>query len=80
MRPGEAVKIAAYVQEGKRIPRRGEIGLSSDQIEDYEKSGYVMSGSRYVGCPLHAATAAARAHAARAVLTRPARAALGTGA
>jgi hypothetical protein len=51
MRPGEAVKIAAYVQEGKRIPRRGEIGLSSDQIEDYEKSGYVMSGSRCVSLP-----------------------------
>ena len=48
MRPGEAVAIAAYVQEGKRIPRRGEIGLTSDQIETYEKVGFVMSGSRYV--------------------------------
>ena len=47
MRPGEAVAIAAYVQEGKRIPRRGEIGLTSDQIADYEKVGFVMSGSRY---------------------------------
>jgi len=48
LRPGEAVAIAAYVQEGKRIPRRGEIGLNSDQIEQYEKAGFVMSGSRCV--------------------------------
>ena len=38
--------MAAYVKEGKRIPRRGEIGLSGDQIADYETAGYVMSGSR----------------------------------
>jgi len=30
-----------------RIPRRGEIGFSSDDIESYENSGYVMSGSRH---------------------------------
>lgn len=40
--------MAAYVQQGKRIPRRGEIGLSGDQIADYENAGFVMSGSRYV--------------------------------
>lgn len=39
--------MAAYLQEGKRIPRRGEIGLSSDQIEAYESAGFVMSGSRH---------------------------------
>ena len=45
---GEGSAMAAYVQEGKRIPRRGEIGLGSDQIENYEHAGFVMSGSRYV--------------------------------
>lgn len=40
--------MAAYVQQGKRIPRRGEIGLSGDQIADYENAGFVMSGSRYI--------------------------------
>ncbi|KAF9537718.1 Integrator complex subunit 6-like [Mortierella hygrophila] len=44
---GEGSAMAAYVQDGKRIPRRGEIGLESDQIERYEHSGYVMSGSRH---------------------------------
>ncbi|KAK4881117.1 hypothetical protein RN001_004436 [Aquatica leii] len=33
--------------EGKRIPRRGEIGLTSDQIATFESVGYVMSGSRH---------------------------------
>ncbi|SNX86431.1 related to UPF0396 protein UM04995 [Melanopsichium pennsylvanicum] len=45
--PGEGSAMASYVQDGKRIPRRGEIGLTSDQIEAYEKAGYVMSGSRH---------------------------------
>merc|ERR1712217_95974 len=31
----------------KRIPRRGEVGLTTEQIEKYEKIGYVMSGSRH---------------------------------
>jgi len=41
--------MAAFLQEGTdlRIPRRGEIGLSSDQIAAYEDVGYVMSGSRH---------------------------------
>lgn len=45
--PGEGAAMAAYVAEGKRIPRRGEIGLTSDEIESFEKVGYVMSGSRH---------------------------------
>ena len=46
--PGEGAAMAAYIAEGKRIPRRGEIGLTSDEIEAFETQGYVMSGSRYV--------------------------------
>ena len=38
--------MAAFVAEGKRIPRRGEIGLTSDEIVTFEDAGYVMSGSR----------------------------------
>lgn len=38
---------AAYIAEGKRIPRRGEIGLTSDEIANFEDVGYVMSGSRH---------------------------------
>jgi len=44
---GEGTAMAAFVAEGARIPRRGEIGLESTQIEAYEKVGYVMSGSRH---------------------------------
>ncbi|KAG0230822.1 hypothetical protein BGW42_000647 [Actinomortierella wolfii] len=44
---GEGSAMAAYVQEGKRIPRRGEIGLESEQIEAFENAGFVMSGSRH---------------------------------
>ncbi|CAG8467911.1 4959_t:CDS:2 [Acaulospora colombiana] len=43
---GEGSAMAAYVQEGKRIPRRGEIGLTSNEIQSFEDVGYVMSGSR----------------------------------
>lgn len=46
LRSGEGAKIAAFVQEGVRIPRRGEIGLTSDEIAGFESQGYVMSGSR----------------------------------
>ncbi|XP_069748751.1 NF-kappa-B-activating protein [Narcine bancroftii] len=45
--PGEGAAMAEYVKAGKRIPRRGEIGLTSDQIASFEHSGYVMSGSRH---------------------------------
>lgn len=44
---GEGSAMAAFVQQNQRIPRRGEIGLTSDQIETFETSGYVMSGSRH---------------------------------
>jgi len=45
--PGEGQAIASFVQRGMRIPRRGEVGLTSNQIENFEKLGYVMSGSRH---------------------------------
>lgn len=46
---GEGSAMAAFLKDGtdSRIPRRGEIGLASDEIEAYEKVGYVMSGSRH---------------------------------
>jgi len=44
---GEGSAMAAYVQDDARIPRRGEIGLTSDEIAGYEDVGYVMSGSRH---------------------------------
>jgi hypothetical protein len=43
----EKEAFSKYVQDGKRIPRRGEVGLTSDEIERYESLGYVMSGSRH---------------------------------
>jgi hypothetical protein len=39
MRPGEGDAMAQYVQAGKRIPRRGEVGLSADQISHFEDVG-----------------------------------------
>lgn len=39
--------MAGFVQAGQRIPRRGEIGMTSAEIEKFEKSGFVMSGSRH---------------------------------
>lgn len=45
--PGEGDAIAQYVQSGKRIPRRGEVGMSADEIQRYEDAGFVMSGSRH---------------------------------
>ncbi|KAK0225635.1 ras-induced vulval development antagonist-domain-containing protein [Armillaria fumosa] len=47
---GEGSAMAAFLLEGgtdARIPRRGEIGLTSDEIAKYEDVGYVMSGSRH---------------------------------
>jgi len=44
---GEGEAYAAYIAEGKRIPRRGEIGLTSTEITKYEDDGWVMSGSRH---------------------------------
>lgn len=45
--PGEGAAIAMYVQQNMRIPRRGEIGWSGDEINGLEGEGYVMSGSRH---------------------------------
>lgn len=45
--PGEGDRMAAFVQSGKRIPRRGEVGLTAEEIEKFENLGYVMSGSRH---------------------------------
>lgn len=45
--PGEGEALAQYVRQNVRIPRRGEIGYSADDIGTWEKSGYVMSGSRH---------------------------------
>lgn len=45
--PGEGSAMAQYVQNNMRVPRRGEIGYEADQIERFENSGYVMSGSRH---------------------------------
>ncbi|XP_059665232.1 uncharacterized protein LOC132311362 [Cornus florida] len=47
LRPGEGDAIAQYVQQGKRIPRRGEVGLSAEEIQKFETLGFVMSGSRH---------------------------------
>lgn len=37
--PGEGAAMAAYIADGKRIPRRGEIGLTSDEIVHFEDQG-----------------------------------------
>lgn len=47
MLPGEAEAMAAFAASGARIPRRGEIGIDSRTIEQFEQSGFVMSGSRH---------------------------------
>eukprot|EP00977_Amphora_coffeiformis_P002334 scaffold437_cov159-Amphora_coffeaeformis.AAC.13 len=45
--PGEGSAMAQFVQNNLRVPRRGEIGYGADQIDKFENSGYVMSGSRH---------------------------------
>ncbi|KAM9665775.1 LOW QUALITY PROTEIN: NKAP-like protein [Trichechus inunguis] len=45
--PGEGAAMAEYVNAEQRIPRRGEIGLTSEEIASFECSVYVMSGSRH---------------------------------
>lgn len=45
--PGEGDAMAEYVKSGMRIPRRGEVGISAEQIDGLEGLGYVMSGSRH---------------------------------
>lgn len=44
---GEGAAMSNFVKAGQRIPRRGEVGWSAEQIEDFENIGYVMSGSRH---------------------------------
>ena len=46
---GEGSAMAAFLADDpeSRIPRRGEIGLTSEEIARYEDVGYVMSGSRH---------------------------------
>ncbi|KAF7304751.1 DEAD-box protein abstrakt [Mycena kentingensis (nom. inval.)] len=46
---GEGSAMAAFLQDGteSRIPRRGEIGMTSDEIAQFENVGYVMSGNRH---------------------------------
>lgn len=43
----EAQLYAKYVQEKKRIPRRGEVGKTEEEIKHYEDLGFVMSGNRH---------------------------------
>jgi len=45
--PCEGAAIAQYVQKNMRVPRRGEVGWSAEEIEKLEAVGYVMSGSRH---------------------------------
>ena len=45
--PGEGAAIAQFVQQNLRIPRRGEIGWTGNEIETLESQGFVMSGSRH---------------------------------
>ena len=44
---GEGAAMASFVQQGIRIPRRGEVSWSGDQIEKLESVGFCMSGSRH---------------------------------
>lgn len=45
--PGEGAAIAQFVRMNERIPRRGEVGYSGEEIKNLESLGYVMSGSRH---------------------------------
>merc|ERR1712032_1726632 len=45
--PGEGDAIAQFVQNNMRIPRRGEVGWTGDEISNLEDLGNVMSGSRH---------------------------------
>ena len=44
---GEGVAMADFVTNGARIPRRGEIGMTNENIENFEQAGYIMSGNRH---------------------------------
>ncbi|KAI8882229.1 hypothetical protein K501DRAFT_273847 [Backusella circina FSU 941] len=43
--PGECSAMAAYLQQGKRIPCSDEIALSGDDIANFERLSYIMSGT-----------------------------------
>jgi len=47
MMPGEGDAIASFVKQNKRIPRRGEVGITHERIEALEGEGFVMSGNRH---------------------------------
>ena len=42
--------MAAYIADGKRIPRRGEIGLMPEEITAFEDQG-MYSFKYFVLCP-----------------------------
>ncbi len=50
LRPGEGAAIASFVQAGQRIPRRGEVSWTSDQIDLFEKVRQL--GARSTGLSL----------------------------
>ncbi|KAJ2531495.1 hypothetical protein GGH20_001484, partial [Coemansia sp. RSA 1937] len=43
---GDGLLSSGFMQSGDRIPRRGEIGMDLNKIEQWENAGYVMSGNR----------------------------------
>lgn len=45
--PGEGEAIASFIQDNKRVPRRGEVGYTPDDIDKFEEAGFVMSGNRH---------------------------------
>jgi len=40
----EGVNFSEHIRGGKRIPLRGQEGMSLDQIDAFERAGYRMSG------------------------------------
>jgi len=44
---GEGEAMAHFVKTGERIPRRGEVDITAEKIEEYQSLGYVMSGDRH---------------------------------
>ncbi|KAL0681322.1 hypothetical protein Bca4012_048169 [Brassica carinata] len=46
LRPGEGHAISQYVQQGKHIPRRGEVVLNADEIQRKENQVYSAEDKR----------------------------------
>ncbi|KAF0690004.1 Aste57867_18594 [Aphanomyces stellatus] len=46
--PGEGAAIAQFVQKNMRIPRRGEVGWSGNEIEQLETAGYSFVDLSYL--------------------------------